>query len=465
MFSSSVRPPQASVLVPFLLAALASCSGSSSDSGAVSSDTSLYGLRALSLGGHPGLNSTTRFEGGNLRLDLPPGMDHSSVLVSAMIPDGATAYIDDVEIVPGTTRFDLTADKWIRVDASDGLNVELYFVDITSDLPDVDDLVDDFLFDHGISGAAYGVLKGEELVYASSAGVATDGVAATPSTIFRVASVSKPITMRAILQLVDDGEFQLTTPVFGVGGILEYDFGTAPYSAGIEDISVDDLLRHESGWTNDPNDPLFQNSGWTQEQIIDDVLDNRPLTTTPGTAYAYSNFGYLLLGRVIEKVSGETYEDYVAAAVLTPMGMGSTQIGGDLLVDRLTGEAQYYANGGIDPYVHPMSRLDSLGGWTTTVGDLARFMTRVDRMPAVPDTLSSALQSHSYFGFTNWYHTGSLPGTSAIISRINDEYSFVALLNARGPNGANVSADLRALMDDILADQSSWPNYDLLQAP
>ncbi len=456
------RLPQATQLLLTASLALSSCS-SSSDSSSSGTDTSLYSFRALSLGGHVGLDSQTRFAGGNLRLDLPPGMDHSSVLVAASIPDGATVWVDDTQIQSGTTRLDLTQDMWVRVESGDGNNATLYFMDVTDDLPDVDDTVIDFLTDHQVSGAAYGILKGEKLVYASSAGTAADGVDATPNTIFRVASVSKPITLRAILQLVDDGEVTLDSTVFGVGGVLEFDFGTAPYSAGIEDITIDYLLRHVSGWTNDPNDPLFQNPGFTTEELIDDVLDNRTLTTTPGDTYAYSNFGYLVLGRVIEKLSGQTYEAYVTSALLTPMGMTSTQIGGDALVDRLADEAQYYANGGSDPYANSMGRLDSAGGWTTTVGDLARFLAGVDRMQVVPDDLSTSLQSYSYLGFTNWYHTGSLPGTSAIIERIDDEYSFVALMNARGPAGAILSDDLRTMMQTIFADQAEWPNYDLLQ--
>jgi CubicO group peptidase (beta-lactamase class C family) len=84
----------------------------------------------------------------------------------------------------------------------------------------------------------------------------------------------------------------------------------------VVDITVDHLLTHiAGGWAADSNDPMMHNSGWSQETLITST-ENVALTSTPGTQWAYSNFGYCLLGRIIEQVTGQSYETYVQANIL-----------------------------------------------------------------------------------------------------------------------------------------------------
>ncbi len=87
------------------------------------------------------------------------------------------------------------------------------------------------------------------------------------------------------------------------GAITGLDYGKPPFHPGIEDITIEHLLTHTSGgWpNNDGHDPMFHNPQMSQHELIAFTLRTRPLDHPPGTNYAYSNFGYCVLGRVIEK--------------------------------------------------------------------------------------------------------------------------------------------------------------------
>ena len=223
------------------------------------------------------------------------------------------------------------------------------------------------------------------------------------------------------------------TRVFGEGAILGTDYGPVPRGSGKDLITVRNLLEHKSGWENIPDDPMFSNAGATQRQIIARMLAARPLSAPAGEKYSYSNFGYLVLGRIIEKVSGMPYGKFIRRHVLRPCGIRRMRIGeahGDkprhdepqyCLLPEETGQSYYL----------DIRRMDSHGGWIASAADVARFMARIDRNPAVRDIIPDSLASQFYFGFERWIHTGSLPGTAAVMIRIDDRYSFVLLSNKR----------------------------------
>src|SRR5699024_5723952 len=132
---------------------------------------------------------------------------------------------------------------------------------------------------------------------------------------------------------------------------------------------------HLSGYTNTPNDPMFQEPARDHPSLIGWVLDNRAPASTPGTSYTYLNFGYCLLGRVIEHVTLQSYADHVTSAVLGPAGVTNMTIAGDTLADRAPDEVAYYAQGGdSDPYGMKVARMDAHGGWVANAPDLLRFL-------------------------------------------------------------------------------------------
>ncbi len=110
----------------------------------------------------------------------------------------------------------------------------------------------------------------------------------------------------------------------------------------------------------------------------------------PGTKFAYSNFGYCILGRVIEKITGEPYAEAVQRAVLAKCGVKDMRLGGNTYEDRAPGEVVYYgqAGAGTNPYDMNITRMDSHGGWIATPSDLVRFAIHVDGSKTTPNILS-----------------------------------------------------------------------------
>ena len=145
--------------------------------------------------------------------------------------------------------------------------------------------------------------------------------------LFRIASVTKPITSVTIFSLMEQGKLNLTDKVFGPSGILGVKYGKPPYQQYVEEITVDDLLTHTAGgWPDDDSDPMMHNLGWDQTKLITETIAKVPLANAAGTHWAYSNFGYCVLGRVIEQVTGQSYESYVQANILAPCGISTMQI-------------------------------------------------------------------------------------------------------------------------------------------
>ena len=99
--------------------------------------------------------------------------------------------------------------------------------------------------------------------------------------LFRVASISKPITAVAVMRLVEQGRLRLTDRVFGAGALLGTIYGSKPYGPDIEAITVRHLPEHTAGgWSNDENDPMFWHPEFNHAALIGWVLDDRPLAAS-----------------------------------------------------------------------------------------------------------------------------------------------------------------------------------------
>lgn len=326
-----------------------------------------------------------------------------------------------------------------------------------------DKVMESKMDEFGIPALSIAIIKDEKLVYVNSYGISNqeDHIKASYEDLYRIASISKPITAVAILKLVEAGSLTLDQKVFGSNGILSNDYGTPPSGSNKDLITVRHLVNHTSGWINSPNDPIFSDVNLTQTQLITDLVSNRMLVSAPGLTYSYLNMGYCILGRVIEKITGKTYQDYVTSNILQPCGISAMQIGANFMFDKHPNEVIYY-QGEFNPYAINVRRMDSAGGWIASATDLARFMVKIDRNTMQPDIIPEPLLSEFYFGVTNWYHYGSLPGTSAILRRLNDTFSFVVLTNTRTEGNYNLILD--ALNDEVIEQITSisiWPAEDL----
>lgn len=345
-------------------------------------------------------------------------------------------------------------------------------------LRSIDQNVTAFMRQYGVPGASMAIAKNDRLVYASGFGVADQGTgsAVTVNSRFRIASVSKPITSAAIFTLIEQGRLRLTDKVFGSGAVLGTQYGRKAYSTDVKNITVQNLLEHTAGgWGNSADDPMFSNPTLNQGQLIGWVLDNRPLTNTPGTTYSYSNFGYSVLGRVIEKVTGQGYADAVRNLVLTRSGITGMTIGSNALAQRQANEVVYYGQGGENPYNMQVGRMDAHGGWVASATDLLRFAVRVNGQSEKADILSVDSINQMTTGSTanngyakgwmvntasNWWHNGSLPGTASILVRTADGYTWSMLLNTRSRDDAFFSA-LDNLMWKVVNDVKTFPTIDL----
>ena len=348
-----------------------------------------------------------------------------------------------------------------------------------ADLKRVDTLIERFLAKHHVAGLSMAIAKDGRLVFAKGYGYADaeNKVKVTTSSLFRIASVSKPITSVAIFTLVEQHKLSLDDKVFGKTGILGEDFGLPMGFPGRGDMTVTHLLEHTGGgWASGDSDPNSKRRELPEDEFIRWVLANIELQHRPGSVYAYSNFGYSLLGKVIEKQTGQSYEDFVRSNVLSGVGASNMYLGGDLRSQRRPEEVVYYPDAdGSSPYGIEMWRKGAHGGWIASAVDLLRFLVRVDGFPTKPDILGRAtIAKMTRPSFVNpnyakgwrvnseknWWHGGVLPGTFAFVVRSHSGFCWSILMNQRQSTRA-FEVDVDQLGWEILGQVKSWPPYDL----
>jgi N-acyl-D-amino-acid deacylase len=369
-----------------------------------------------------------------------------------------------------------------------------------SALPSVDSAMQTFLRERGLAGCSLAIINKDRVVYARGYGFADieKRVRFAPETVSRIASVSKPITATAIMRLVQEGRLRLEDKAFRVLGYQPLPAG-APTDPRLWEITVRQLLDHTAGFDRQvsgewmcKHDELSKALGVPSPvpaRLIVRYVMGKPLDVDPGSRYAYSNFGYCVLGRLIEKASGQTYEEYVKKAVLTPAGINGMRIA-DSRQSR-PGEATYYDESNRMafsvfaedagkrvpmPYggnaIEPM---DSHGGWTANVLDLSRFLLTLlrsnspiisqkslYRMVEGPRPLGWQVMRDER-GSIGIQHGGSLEGSQALLYYGTDGLGVVLLFNNglasdMYPNHAlprirNALAGVAALTHDVLTSR------------
>jgi len=380
-------------------------------------------------------------------------------------------------------------------------------------LESLDRLMTGFLTRHKLPGASLAVTRHGRLVYARGFGLADTAAddPVSPTSLFRIASLSKPITAVAILQLVEQGRVSLDDSVSAVLG-LEPTVDRKRHQR----VTIRQCLQHTGGWDRGVSfDPMFQSVriatvlGTKSPAAASDVIrfmQRWPLDFDPGTRYAYSNYGYCLLGRVIEKLSGTSYERHVRKQVFGPLGVTRVRVGRSQAQGRFPGEVRYHVDGekvGLSVFAsnlgQPVSRaygawyleaMDSHGGWIASAVDLVRFASAMDRPqksrllkavsikemiaapPAPVSRESDGRPSDVYYGLGwsvrqvskgrwNLWHTGSLAGTSTLLVRRHDGINWAVLFNSRKPcNGSNPSSAIDPLVHKAVDAVKEWPEKD-----
>ena len=326
-------------------------------------------------------------------------------------------------------------------------------------------IANEFMTDCAVPGLSVAVARHKDIIYQQAFGYADlkGKEPVTTASLFRIASVTKPITSTAIFQLVEQQKLSLDTKVFGADGVLGTVYGRPPYNPGIDQIKIEHLLTHTAGgWSKNRDDPMFRNPDLDQKELITATLKTRPLDFAPGTHYAYSNFGYCVLGRVIEKISGAKYADYVRDHIWKAVGIEGMLIAGNTAHKRAPEEVHYYDQEGGDPYGMNVTRLDSAGGWIATPAQILQFAIHVNGFPEdgnllKPETIAAMTTGtnanpHYAKGWEvndrgTWWHIGDLPGSSSILVRSPTGCCSAAFMNTR-----RMKPDLRLRLESMLRE-------------
>lgn len=382
-----------------------------------------------------------------------------------------------------------------------------------------DDLLTGFVTRHKIPGASLAVAKGGKLVYARGYGVAVAGEKrpVQPTSLFRIASISKPITAVGVLQLAERKKLKLDDPVFDHLPLKPFVPKGGKPDPRWKDVTVRHCLQHTGGWDRDKSgDPCFKiweiakemgtDTPVPPDQIVRYML-GQPLDSDPGTRYAYSNLGYLVLGAIIEAVTKQKYDEFVRASVFAPVNVTEPTLCRAFPADRPKAEVGYTdANKGTGRCLYPpkvgekvpfpdgamnVESFDAHGGWVASAVDLVRFAAAFDDGRKSPLLSDDSIQEMwappagepghgkdgkakaAYYG-CGWQvqakaegkvdasHSGLIPGTSTLLARRHDGLTWAVLFNTdRTPDGKTV---LSGLIDPKLhtaADAAKeWPDRE-----
>jgi CubicO group peptidase (beta-lactamase class C family) len=333
------------------------------------------------------------------------------------------------------------------------------------ELVSFDQAIQEMMQLHDIPNGALAIAQDDRLILARGYSWNDGGMTTQPNTLFRIASVSKPFTATGVLLLAQAGKLGLDD---AVADLVDMSAKQGTPDPRLGQITVRMLLQHLGGWDrNLAFDPMFEtgrvkrglgiDEPVTQEDIIG-FMSGEPLQYDPGTHVAYSNYGYMLLGRVIEAASGQPYETYIQDHVLSPIGITQMQLAGATRKERLENEVEYFSQeDATQPYDSFDIRLmDSHGGWLASAVDLVRFgalhgallnRTFLDIMFGAP--LVGAGENSTYYG-CGWhiyvadgamvtaYHAGNLPGTVAVLQLYRSGLTWAVLFNQCDDNSAGM---------------------------
>lgn len=319
-------------------------------------------------------------------------------------------------------------------------------------------------------GAAVEVLQGGQVVYRKAFGMADieQGRAISPGTRFHVASLAKQFTAFAVLLLAQEGKLSLDDDVRKYLPELP-DFG--------QPLRIRHLLNHSSGLRDDLN--LLALAGWRMEDVIteDDVMRlvwrQRTLNFAPGSDFAYNNTGYLLLGAIVQHVSGKSLAAFAKARIFDPLGMRDTAFR-EQYGTLVMGRALSYQPAPDTGYEGVPLSFSTVGptNLLTTVDDLAKWSRNFDDARVGGKALIAQMQTSGtlndgnateygggldldgYRGVRRVGHSGSDAGFRSSIARFPDQGLTIIVLG----NGADVNAPrLEQRMADLLLDSQLKP--------
>lgn len=358
---------------------------------------------------------------------------------------------------------------------------------------------------NAVRGAALAIVKDHRLVYAKGFNWSEPGYPAVqPTSLFRIASCNKPLTSIAIHQEIqkNPGAIQYASAMAGY-------FGNPAFAdPRCNNITVGHLLTHQGGWDRSQNgsnyDPMFiDTTVATALSValpitpanIRTYMQAQPLDFSPGTQFQYSNYGFTLLGRILEvRNPGQTFSQILQNRVFDRLGVTRARVGASHKADALAGEVLYHPRSlGVAQSVNDPNRpwvasqyggwnqpnMDAHGAYVMAAPDFAKVLAAFDLglfNPLLGPTQTAAMWDPAT-GSSTWakgwfkdsvadggagtldlmWHNGILPGTRAYIGRREDGLSFVFFTNGEGSLGSTQGEQLSDLANGITA----WPTHDL----
>ncbi len=351
-----------------------------------------------------------------------------------------------------------------------------------------------------LKGASFALMRNDSLIYAKGYGFANleSEERCEVNHIFRMASASKLITGAAIMKLIEMGKLKLTSKVYGEEGILNDPKFLNLKDRNMKLITVEHLLRHTGGYSTPILDPAFANYSVSRALNIEMpiTLDDMVVYSTmhrlkyrPGGSYSYSNMGYMVLTKIIEEVSGEGYEKFVRDNLLLPAGCYDISIGQNFIKDRASNEVHYYevkeadkvyAYDGSGELVkksdggNNVTLLSGAGGWIASPVELLRFVSTINGCPTNKDVLSKeSIRTMTHdskrdkpIGWatirgTEWTRSGSMAGTSTLIKKQRDGYTWVFITNSSSWNGYRLSNQISYNVTRAISKVKRWPHRNL----
>lgn len=305
-------------------------------------------------------------------------------------------------------------------------------------------------------GASVIAVRDGEVVFRKGYGLADLelGVPIEPNMLFRVASITKEFTAALVLQLVEEGVLSMDDE------ITKY---LPDYPVQGHRVTIENLLTHTSGI------PTFQRVPGFQDQVrLDHTLEetiaifaSQPFEFSPGERYSYSSSGYILLGAILEKATGKSYEELLAERIFNVAGMETAQLNGHdrIIPGRVDG---YTVDHGevVNMPIASMTMAYSSGGLLMSVDDLAKWDEALYGDQLLDEATRKAMWSphilpngqsigygfgwmiSEFLGHPVRMHDGSLDGFLSAAWRLPEDHLFVAVLtNSDSPEvGPNVAA-------------------------
>jgi CubicO group peptidase (beta-lactamase class C family) len=298
-----------------------------------------------------------------------------------------------------------------------------------------------------------------------------------PNTKFRLGSITKQFTALAILQLVEQGKLKLDVPISTY--LPDYS------KTNGDKITIHQLLTHTAGIPNYTSFPNFfsdiSRNPYTPEAFVK-IFSDLPLEFKPGEKFAYSNSGYFVLGYIIEKVTGKTYEQYLQDNIFTPLKMNNSGFDHHdiILANRATGyeRKERSTNNYVNSSYIDMSLPYAAGSLYSTVEDLylwdqalytEKLLSANSKKLLFDKYINTRFSDTSYYGY-GWFieeasidktdkkvqiieHGGGINGFNTLISRIPSSKDLILLLNNTGGTGLNeMSIAIRAILYDMPYD-------------